>query len=253
VAIKNFVEVAVCRGHQLTFLRISVAAAKGAPHPSGRIRCRPLLRLVRGGNRFRYNAAMIIRPATVQDVPAIAGLIGTYAQRGKMLFRSHAELYEAVRDFHVAEEPADGAGDAGTGHEPKIVGVCALEIVWADLAEVRSLAVAPAAQGRGLGKALVRGVIEEARRLRIHRVFALTYEQLFFEKLGFVVVEKAALPLKVWSVCIKCPKRDGCDEIAMVKTLEEHAPVIGDDPDAHEELRYEVPTPLVQLGRGRAE
>jgi len=63
-----------------------------------------------------------------------------------------------------------------------------------------------------------------------------------------VTVDKAALPLKVWSACIKCPKRDGCDEIAMVRTLEEeNLPAAEDDPNAHAELRYEVPTPLVQI------
>src|SRR4051812_784798 len=114
---------------------------------------------------LRYHACMIIRAATVRDVPAIAGLIGTFARRGKMLFRSHAELYEAVRDFQVAVE--------GEGSAEQVVGTCALEIVWADLAEVRSLAVGESAQGRGVGKALVRGVVEEARRLQIHKVFAL--------------------------------------------------------------------------------
>jgi amino-acid N-acetyltransferase len=177
---------------------------------------------------------MLIRPATVRDVPGIAALIATFAQRGKMLFRSHAELYEALREFHVAE--VDGG----------IAGICALEIVWADLAEVRSLAVNPGSQGRGIGKALVNAVADEARRLQIQRVFALTYEQMFFEKLGFHVVDKAALPLKVWSGCIKCPKRDGCDEIAVVKTILESSPAV-ENPDAHEELRYEVPTPLVQI------
>src|SRR4051794_16899738 len=112
---------------------------------------------------------MQIRPATVRDVPAIAALIGAFAQKGLMLFRSHAELYETIRDFHVAQS------DTG------IAGICALEIVWADLAEVRSLAVDSAHQGKGLGKALVHAVIDEARRLQIHRVFALTYEQAFFE------------------------------------------------------------------------
>jgi len=177
---------------------------------------------------------MLTRPATVRDVPAIAALISPYAQRGLMLFRSHAELYEAVRDFQVAE--VDGA----------VVGACALEIVWADLAEVRSLAVDPAAQHRGIGRALVNAVVEEARRLRIHRVFALTYEEKFFQKLGFVTVDKSALPLKVWSACIKCPKRDGCDEIAMVRTLDQNAPA-DDDPNTHADLCYDVPTPLVQI------
>lgn len=186
--------------------------------------------------RVWYDAGMMTRSATVQDVPAIAALISTYAQRGLMLFRSHAELYEAVRDFHVAE--VDG----------RVAGIGALEIVWADLAEVRSLAVDAAAQGQGLGRALVEAVVEEARRLKIRRVFALTYEEKFFAKLGFVVVDKAALPLKVWSACIKCPKRDGCDEIAMVRTLPENAGPV-EDPNSHAELRYDVPTPLVQIGR----
>jgi len=185
---------------------------------------------------------MLIRPATVLDVPAIAGLISTFAQQGKMLFRSNAELYQSIRDFHVALED-HAAGGA-------VLGVCALEIVWADLAEVRSLAVAPGAQGRGIGKALVNAVAEEARRLQIPRLFALTYEQVFFEKLGFAVVEKSALPLKVWSVCVKCPKRDGCDEIAMVRTILDRASV-ADPLEAHGEFHYDVPTPLVQIGKPR--
>ena len=179
---------------------------------------------------------MQIRPATVKDVPAIAALIAEYALRGRMLFRSHAELYEAIRDFTVA------VGDDGG-----ILGVCALEIVWADLAEVRSLVVSSAAQKRGIGRALVEAVVDEARRLQIRRVFALTYEEAFFARLGFGVVEKAALPSKVWSVCIKCPKRDGCDEIAMVRTIEEVPAVEAESADSHAELRYEVPTPLVQI------
>ena len=91
--------------------------------------------------------------------------------------------------------------------------------------------------------------MEEARRLEIRRVFALTYEQRFFEKLGFTVVEKDALPLKVWSGCIKCPKRDGCDEIAMVKTVMEGVALVEDKADEHAELRYEVPTPLQVRGK----
>jgi amino-acid N-acetyltransferase len=176
-----------------------------------------------------------IRPALVRDVPGIASLIGAFASRGRMLFRSHAELYETVRDFFVASE------------NDVIVGICALEIVWADLAEVRSLAVAEGHQGKGIGRKLVEAVVDEARRLGIQRVFALTYEQKFFERLQFSVVDKSALPLKVWSVCIKCPKRDGCDEIAVVRTLFDKPTVAEDNPDTHAELRYDVPTPIVQI------
>jgi len=94
-------------------------------------------------------------------------------------------------------------------------------------------------------------VVVVARRLEIHRVFSLTYEQVFFEKLGFVVVDKSALPLKVWSVCIKCPKRDGCDEIAMVRTVMDRPAVVEAPADTHAELRYDVPTPLVQITAGK--
>jgi amino-acid N-acetyltransferase len=178
---------------------------------------------------------MNIRPATVRDVPGIARLIESFSSQGLLLFRPHAELYESIRDFIVAEENSE------------ILGSVALEIVWADLAEVRSLAVAEGQQNKGIGRGLVAALMEEARRLEIQRIFALTYEQRFFERLGFAVVDKSALPTKVWSVCIKCPKREGCDEIAMVKTLLDKPAVLEEMP---EEGRYEVPTQLQIRGKG---
>lgn len=149
----------------------------------------------------------MIRNATVHDVPRISEIINSHAELGKMLFKSYAQLYEALRDFAVYER--DG----------KVVGCCALAIVWADLTEIRSLAIDEDFRGRGLGRRLVEWCVEEARRLQIRRIMSLTYEQVFFEKFGFEVVDKDTLPLKVWSDCVRCPKRDGCDEIAMVRTL----------------------------------
>lgn len=151
----------------------------------------------------------MIRAATVHDVPRICEIINAHAERGRMLFKSYAQLYEDLRDFAVVER------------DREIVGCCALTIIWADLAEVRSLAVDVKFMGQGIGRQLVQWAIEEARRLHIRRLFALTYEQGFFAKLGFVVVEKDTLPLKVWSDCVRCPKRDGCDEIAVVRVLED--------------------------------
>ena len=124
-----------------------------------------------------------------------------------MLFKSYAQLYEDLRDFAVFEEGGE------------VVGCVALSIIWADLTEVRSLAVDDDYRGRGIGRRLVEWCVDEARRLQIRRLMSLTYEQGFFEKLGFEVVDKDTLPLKVWSDCVRCPKRDGCDEIAMVLTL----------------------------------
>jgi amino-acid N-acetyltransferase len=149
----------------------------------------------------------MIRPANIHDVTRIQQIINGHAELGRMLFKSLAELFENLRDFAVAE--ADG----------QVIGCVALTIVWADLCEVRSLAVDNAHRGRGLGQQLVRWSIDEARRLGIRRLMALTYEQRFFEKLGFVVVDKETLPLKVWSECVRCPKREDCDEIAMVLEL----------------------------------
>ena len=151
----------------------------------------------------------MIRPATIHDVYRIADIINSHAELGRMLFKSYAQLYEDLRDFAVHEE--DG----------KVVGVVGLSIIWADLCEVRSLAVDEDYRGRGIGRKLVEWAVDEARRLQIRRLMSLTYEQTFFEKLGFEVVSKDTLPLKVWSDCVRCPKRDGCDEIAMVRTLHE--------------------------------
>ncbi|HTV48379.1 MAG TPA: N-acetyltransferase [Phycisphaerae bacterium] len=182
----------------------------------------------------------MIRRAKITDVPRIAELISQHARRGKMLFRSYAELYETLRDFVVYE--LDEGAQAGL-----IVGTCALEIVWADLAEVKSLSVDENFQKKGIGRKLVEAVLDEARELRIQKVFALTYEPEFFAKFGFKVVEKSALPLKVWSDCVKCPKRDGCDEIAVVRELLQSPALADVSPDSLENLRYDVPTPLVKI------
>ncbi len=184
----------------------------------------------------------MLRRATIADVPRIAQLISHFAGRGKMLFRSHAELYETLRDFTVSELP----------DQPGIVaGVCALEIVWADLAEVKSLAVAPEYQKRGLGRQLVQAVIQEARDLQIQRIFALTYEADFFSRFGFQVVNREALPLKVWSDCIKCPKRDGCDETAMVLDVLPRPVLAAQDADSTVNLHDDVPTRLVSINMPR--
>jgi len=150
---------------------------------------------------------MDIRNAKISDAKAISGLINCYAERDKMLFRPLAEIYENLQMFSVAE--ADGG----------IAGCCALEIIWSDLAEIKSLAVAPAQKGKGIGRALVAAASEQARRLGVPRVFALTLEPQFFERVGFSVVPKEDLPMKVWSDCARCPKQQECDEIAVAKTV----------------------------------
>jgi len=145
----------------------------------------------------------MIRKAVIPDVREIHRLLLDYARDGLLLSRSLAELYESLRDFYVFE--VDG----------KVVGTAALNICWEDLAELRSLAVHPDYNGRGAGRELVQACLDEARRLGIRRVFALTYKQAFFEKLGFTLIEKSQLPHKIWGDCMKCAKFPDCDEIAL--------------------------------------
>jgi len=152
--------------------------------------------------------AVNIRAALVKDAEPIRRLVNYYAERGRMLHRSLESIYDALREFIVAE--VDG----------EIVGCAAVDLFWADLAEIKSLAVAQASCGRGVGTRLVRAAIDDARRLGVKRLFALTYEKEFFERLGFEVVDRDALPEKVWRECVACPKLDACDEIAMMLQLD---------------------------------
>ena len=151
---------------------------------------------------------MKVRNAKIPDARAIYSLVSNYAERDKMLFRSMADIYENLQSFTVAELHGN------------VVGCCALQIVWSDLAEIKSLAVDEANTGGGVGKMLVEAVAEQARQLGIPRVFALTLEPDFFEKMGFGIIEKELLPMKVWSDCAKCPKQQNCDEIAVVKKIQ---------------------------------
>ena len=152
---------------------------------------------------------MHIRPARMPDIPAIADLINSHAEQGRMLHRSAAYLYERVRNFSVCQD---------NGH---IIGCCSLEPVWNDLAELKSLAIQQSCQGQGIGRALVSTAMQEARNLGVKRIFCLTREPGFFEKMGFAKLDKKKLPHKVWSDCVSCPSKDHCDEIALILHLEE--------------------------------
>jgi amino-acid N-acetyltransferase len=150
---------------------------------------------------------MNIRPARVEDAAAICGIINYYAERGRMLHRSLESVYEALREFLVAEE--DGA----------VVGCVAVDVYWGDLAEVKSLAVAPGRRGGGIGTQLIEAAVADAQRLGLGKLFALTYEKDFFLRQGFRRVRRESLPEKVWRECLACPKSDACDEIAMILNL----------------------------------
>jgi amino-acid N-acetyltransferase len=79
--------------------------------------------------------------------------------------------------------------------------------------------VRPDHHGNGLGAELVARAVEDARALGLARVIALTREAAFFERCGFVPVDRETLPRKVWADCLRCPRRHACDEVAMVREL----------------------------------
>ena len=155
----------------------------------------------------------MIRKATVGDVNTIHRLLKEHADRGELLPRALSDLYDDIRDFSVFDKEGEGP----------VIGVCALHVCWEDLAEIRSLAVPEPYQGRGIGSALVGAALAEAGGLGITRVFTLTYRPDFFKKHGFEIVDKSNLPQKIWAECIKCVKFPDCDEIAMLKSLDQEA------------------------------
>lgn len=144
------------------------------------------------------------RKAVISDIKEVQKLVNEFARKELMIPRAINELYENVRDFVVAEE--DG----------NIKGVCALHVLWEDLAEVRSLAVRKEHHRLGIGKQLVKRCLSEAKALGVKRVFVLTYQPLFFKKLGFTDTDKASLPQKIWGDCVRCPKFPECDEHALI-------------------------------------
>lgn len=124
--------------------------------------------------------AVVVRRARTADVPSIKALVDIYAGSGrKLLAKELVTLYEDVQDFRVAD------------HDGEVVGCGALHVLWADLGEVRTLAVHPEYRGEGVGALLLESLIDTARELGLQRLFALTFHTGFFARHGFVEIEGA--------------------------------------------------------------
>jgi amino-acid N-acetyltransferase len=152
----------------------------------------------------------MIRKATIKDIKPIHSLLQQYGRKGELLPRPLSVLYDHVRDFSVYADAKDSS----------ILGCCALQFCWDDLAEIRSLAVHPDYVGQRIGSKLVEKVLSEAKSFKIQKVFALTYRPGFFERFGFDRIDRSELPIKIWADCIMCIKFPDCDEIAMMKELD---------------------------------
>jgi amino-acid N-acetyltransferase len=181
-------------------------------------------------------AGLVTRKAVMHDIPPILDLINAYAAQGIMLPRTEFELSEAIRDFTVVT----------LGGE--LLGCGALHFYTPTLGEIRSLAVHQRAKTRGVGRELVDALVKEAQEYELDAVFAFTYVVDFFRKVGFHEVERGALPLKAWKDCVRCPKFQACDEIAVLRFLRlEHGtdmqPLWGQALGSGDDQLIQIPTP----------
>jgi amino-acid N-acetyltransferase len=152
----------------------------------------------------------MIKKAAIEDVKAIHALLQVYGKKGELLQRPLSQLYDHVRSFFVVTEEKSG----------QLIGCCALQFCWEDLAEIRSLAVHPEHLNKNIGSQLVQKALSDAKQFSIKKVFTLTYQPDFFKNFGFIKIERSDLPLKIWGDCLICIKFPDCDEIAMMKEME---------------------------------
>lgn len=150
---------------------------------------------------------LAVRKAAMRDIAPILDLINEYAATGIMLPRTEFEMSEAIRDFTVVTL------------DQELLGCGALHFYSPSIGEIRSLAVREQAKTRGVGRKIVEALVVEAQEYELDAVFAFTYVDGFFNKVGFHVVERGVLPLKAWKDCVRCPKFQACDEIAVLRIL----------------------------------
>ena len=179
-------------------------------------------------NQTASSRGIDVRKASMQDIPALLDLINGYAARGIMLPRTEFEMSENMRDFMVAY-----AGN-------QLVGCGALHFYSPTMGDVRSLAVADSHKTHGIGRMIVDSLVYEAKLYGLDAVFAFTYVPGFFGKVGFHEVERGELPLKAWKDCLRCPKFDCCDEIAVLRVLR---------PQRWQQRQQEMP-PVIGVDRG---
>jgi amino-acid N-acetyltransferase len=150
---------------------------------------------------------MLIRPATLTDVPGILALVNEHVRRGDLLPRTAESIRSTLPDWLVGEM------------DSTIVACVSLLYYTPILAEVRSLAVSDEVKGQGWGRAIVTAIIAKAEREQVPTLFALTRAVHFFEKAGFSITEKDHFPEKVWRDCHVCPLLHHCDETAVILRL----------------------------------
>ncbi|MEN6317497.1 MAG: N-acetyltransferase [Syntrophaceae bacterium] len=152
----------------------------------------------------------MLRKAQIGDVKTIHRMINVSSVKGEILPRSLMDIYGSLRDFFIYFDENENA----------IAGICAMNIIWDNLAEIRSLYVEEGYRKQGIARKLVEACISEAITIGLFRIFTLTNSPGFFKRLGFMEVERSTLSEKIWSDCFRCSKYpDYCDEVAMIVEL----------------------------------
>ncbi len=133
----------------------------------------------------------LLRSARTGDVKAIRALVAPLEDRRVLLAKEAVTYFESLQEFVVAER--DG----------RIVGCGALHVMWEDLAEVRTLAVADHCRGEGVGHDILDALASRARTLGVQRLFCLTFEVDFFSRHGFEVIEGTPVGTAVFAELLR--------------------------------------------------
>jgi amino-acid N-acetyltransferase len=128
----------------------------------------------------------LVRRAVRADTGQILDLVTPYAAQGLMLPRTFDQIAARIDNYVVA-----------TDESGRVLACAALEEYSPSLAEVSSVAVAPAHQGKGLGSQVVLGVERLARARDIEEVFALSLTDDFFLSLSYAPTPISRYPEKL--------------------------------------------------------
>ncbi|MCL2787597.1 MAG: amino-acid N-acetyltransferase [Micrococcales bacterium] len=134
---------------------------------------------------------ILLRRGRPGDIPAIRALVAPHVATGRIVRKAPVQYYEGVQGFEVALV------------KEEIVGCGALHIMWEDLGEVRTLAVADAWKGRGVGHEILRALVVRARDLGLRRLFCLTFEVDFFAEHGFAPIEGIPVTPEVYAELLR--------------------------------------------------
>ena len=151
---------------------------------------------------------LVTRKPKSENFESILSLVNHYAEKREMLPLTMDELCHRIEGFRILKNEKD-----------ELIACAHLDVFTPELAEVKSLAVMEDHLAQGYGKVLVAECEKEARKLGIKKLFALTFKEKFFKKLGFVEVPRDSLPEKIYRECVQCAYHGDCKEVAVIKVL----------------------------------